>query len=53
MKIIYEVKNQFESCKIYQIDENSYDIHERLKIYYGKIILNEVNYDKSQNQNEE
>ncbi len=39
--IIYELKQQIETCKIYQIDNNLYDISELFKTYYGKRIIEE------------
>jgi len=40
IKIIYLLKQQLLQCKIYKINDTSYDIHELSKNYYGKMILN-------------
>jgi len=34
------LKQQLLQCKIYKINDTSYDIHELSKNYYGKMILN-------------
>ena len=34
------LKQQLLSCRIYRINDSSYDIHELSKNYYGKMILN-------------
>ncbi|MFX1306853.1 MAG: hypothetical protein ACFFBF_11995 [Promethearchaeota archaeon] len=39
VKLIYELKQQLEKCKIYQIGEKSYDIQNLLRNYYGKTII--------------
>lgn len=38
-KLIYELKEHLEECKIFQTGKKSYDIHSLLKNYYGKIIV--------------
>jgi len=40
VKIIYMLKQQLLCCRVYKINDNSYDIHELSKNYYGKKILN-------------
>ena len=40
VKVIYMLKQQLLNCKIYKINDSSYDIHELSKNYYGKMILN-------------
>ncbi|MFX1470812.1 MAG: hypothetical protein ACFFB8_19405 [Promethearchaeota archaeon] len=39
VKLIYELKQQLEDGKIYQIVEKCYDIQNLLRNYYGKIII--------------
>ena len=40
VKVIYMLKQQLLNCKIYKINNSSYDIHELSNNYYGKMILN-------------
>ncbi len=40
VKVIYVLKQHLLKCKIYKINDTSYDIHEFSKNYYGKMILN-------------
>ena len=40
VKVIYMLKQQLLNCKIYKINDSSYDIRELSKNYYGKMILN-------------
>lgn len=50
-KLIYELKEQLEECKIYQTGKKSYDIHSILKNYYGEIIVgNALNVDIIKNK---
>ena len=50
-KLIYELKEQLEDCKIYQTGKKSYDIHSILKNYYGEIIVgNALNVDIIKNK---
>jgi len=39
VKVIYMLKQQLLNCKIYKINDGSYDIHEFSNNYYGKMIL--------------
>ena len=41
-KVIYMLKQQLLNCKIYKINDSSYDIHELSKNYYGKMILSHI-----------
>ncbi|MFX0074802.1 MAG: hypothetical protein ACFE96_05135 [Candidatus Hermodarchaeota archaeon] len=42
VKVIQMLKQQLLKCKVIKIDDNSYDIHEFSKNYYGKMILNHI-----------
>jgi len=46
IKIISELKNQLEKCKIYKNCENTFDIRSLIDNYYGRIIANEAVPDK-------
>ncbi len=37
--LIYELKQQLDECKIYQITKEEYEIHELFETYYGKAII--------------
>ena len=51
IKIIYELKNQLEKCKIYKKSEESFDITNLIDNYYGRIIAKEVVNEKILNNN--
>lgn len=40
VKVIYILRQQLLNCRIYKIDDKSYDIQELSNNYYGKLILN-------------
>jgi len=40
VKVIYMLKQELLKCKLYKINDRSYDIHELSKNYYGIMILN-------------
>ena len=40
VKVIYTLKQQLLKCKLYKINDKSYDIHELSNNYYGKMLLN-------------
>ena len=40
VKVIYMLKQQLLNCKIYKINDGTYDIHELSKNYYGRMIIN-------------
>jgi hypothetical protein len=46
LKLIYELKKRLVRCEIYQVGENSYNIQDLLKNYYGEILVrNALNVD--------
>ncbi len=40
VKVIYMLKQQLLNCKIYKVNDTSYNIHELSNNYYGKMLLN-------------
>ncbi len=48
LKLIYELKKRLIRCEIYQVGENSYNIQNLLKNYYGEILVrNALNIDSN------
>jgi len=42
VKVIYMLRQELLKCKIYKINDTSYDIHELSYNYYGTMILNHI-----------
>ena len=42
VKVIYMLRQELLKCKIYKINDTSYDIHELSNNYYGIMILNHI-----------